>query len=343
MDKPQHIGSIIIDIEGYALSAADQRLLANRHIGGVILFSRNYQSPEQVTALIQQIKHVNSDLLVTVDQEGGRIQRFRQGLTSLPSLRTIGESYAKRSEYTLQFAYDCGWLMAAEMLSLGVDVSFAPVLDIDYGVSEVIGNRSFHRDPAVIIALAQRYIAGMRQAGMVAIGKHFPGHGGVAADTHTDKAIDCRDAAILNAEDLQPFAQLIQQQCLHGIMPSHVIYQAVAPEPAGFSPYWLQDVLKQQLGFQGMIFSDDLSMRAAGMLEDMYERVLVARAAGCDFVLICNNHEQIAGLLQRMNETGQPLTQKPRNFYGQHPYTWQQLQQNPLWKKIRQTNEWYNH
>ena len=336
MNNNQKIGSIIVNVEGTSLTATDKVLLQHPHVGGVILFSYNYQNPEQIIAFIQEIRQVRqTPLLITVDQEGGRIQRFREGLTPLLSLGKIGEFYdICPHEIILQLSKECGWVMAAEMLALGVDVSFAPVLDINRKLNQVIGDRSFNQDPLTIVALAEWYIAGMREAGMAAIGKHFPGHGGVMEDTHTDQAIDTRSWEVLEAEDLYPFKQLIASDHLQGIMPSHIVYRALDEQPAGFSKPWLQDVLRRRYGFTGTIFSDDLSMRAANVVGDLFERVLVARAAGCDFVLICNNPKELAGLLQKMEETEQPLIEQPVNLFSRHPYTWQELQQDKQWQAM---------
>ncbi len=271
----------MLDVAGLTLTQAEEEKINHPNTGAVILFSRNYQDPEQVTQLINNIRAArNGNILIAVDQEGGRVQRFRQGFTRLPP----ASSYAQNPE----LAESAGWLMAAELLAVGVDFSFAPVLDIDCGVSEIIGNRSFSTDPTLATRLSSLFRKGMNEAGMAATGKHFPGHGAVALDSHLTLPVDERELDSIRSKDLLPFKQLIDEG-LEGIMPAHVVYSKVDPNPAGFSPFWIQQILRQELNFNGTVFSDDLSMEGAASVGDFPERARLAQLAGCDMILVCNN------------------------------------------------------
>ena len=275
------IGPVMLDVEGLTLAPHEQEKINHPNTGAVILFSRNYQNPEQVTELINSIRAArNGEILIAVDQEGGRVQRFQNGFTRLPP----ASNYAQSPE----LAESAGWLMAAELLAVGVDFSFAPVLDVDCGVSEIIGNRSFSSSPALAAHLASLFRKGMNAAGMAATGKHFPGHGAVALDSHLTLPVDERDLDSIRAKDLLPFKQLIKEG-LEGIMPAHVVYPNIDPHPAGFSPFWIQKILRQELNFKGTVFSDDLSMAGAASVGDFPERARLAQQAGCDMLLVCNN------------------------------------------------------
>ena len=281
MSKQQTIGPVMIDIEGQALSQYDKEKIHHPNTGAIILFSRNYENPEQVNELIKAIRTVrNGEILIAVDQEGGRVQRFQTGFTRLPAAMT----YANQSH----LAEPAGWLMAMELLAVGVDFSFAPVLDIDCGISKVIGDRSFSQDCRLATEYASQFRKGMHRAGMAATGKHFPGHGAVSLDSHLTLPIDERDLDTLRNKDLIPFKQLIDEG-LEAIMPAHVIYPAVDDLPAGFSRKWIQQILRDELNFDGTVFSDDLSMKGAASVGDFPERARLAQQAGCDMILVCNN------------------------------------------------------
>lgn len=283
------LGPIMLDLAGTALSAEERELLRQSAVGGVILFARNYESPAQLAELTAEIHRLREPrLLIAVDQEGGRVQRFREGFTRLPPAGRLGEVHASDPARARAESDTLGWLMASELLSLGVDFSFAPVLDINRGLDPVVGDRGFSPEVEALCELASAWMKGARRAGMGSVGKHFPGHGGVAADSHTELPVDPRTVADLALEDLRPFERLIEQG-LEAVMPAHVLYPNVAPEPAGFSPYWLGDILRGQLGFQGVIFSDDLNMAAAAAGGDGLERARAALGAGCDMLLVCNN------------------------------------------------------
>lgn len=283
------LGPVMLDLEGVDLSAEERELLRHPAVAGVILFRRNFVAPEQLLALTQAIRSADArELLIAVDQEGGSVQRFRDGFTRLPAASRFGALYLQDQRAGLDAARAVGWLMAAELRQLGVDFSFAPVLDVEQGVSRVIGDRAFAATPDAVASLATAWLEGVHSAGMAGCGKHFPGHGGVVADSHLELPVDARELAVLEAFDLLPFRRLITQG-LEAIMPAHVRYSAVVPEPAGFSPFWLRELLRGRLRFDGAIVSDDLNMAAADAGGSPAERALSALQAGCDLVLICNN------------------------------------------------------
>ena len=280
------IGALMLDIAATTLTQEDIELLRTPQVGGVILFARNIESPKQVRALTDHMRAIRADLLIAVDQEGGRVQRLRTGFTLLPAMGRFGELYGSDPAQAILLAEQCGWLMATEVLAVGIDFSFAPVLDIN-DISDVIGDRAFANNQADIIVLTRAFMQGMQRAGMATTGKHFPGHGSVKADSHVAAAIDRRPYEAIFKKDMQSFIQLQPQ--LDALMPAHVIYDQVDPNPAGFSPFWIQNILRQQLKFDGVLFSDDLSMQAAGVAGGADARILAALNAGCDMGLVCND------------------------------------------------------
>jgi len=294
------LGPLMVDIAGTELSSEDLDILRNPLVGSVILFARNYRDPQQISALCGAIREVrNPPLLIAVDHEGGRVQRFRDGFTRLPPVRLLGRRYDEDRRDALGKAHSLGWLMAAELRAVGVDFSFAPCVDLDYGLSEIIGDRAFHRDPQAVTALATAYMAGMREAGMAAVAKHFPGHGAVRADSHLALPVDRRPLSDMEG-DLSPYRALIENQ-LPGIMAAHVEYSAVDPKPASLSRRWITDILRGTLGFHGCVFADDLSMAGAAAFGDVLERARLALAAGCDVLPICNDREAVRTALRHLD------------------------------------------
>ena len=298
------LGPVMLDVQGTDLTAEDIRRLQHPSTGAVILFSRNYQSPEQLRALTARIHGLrNPPLLVAVDHEGGRVQRFRLGFTAIPPMRALGAIWDAHPQQASALASDVGFIVGAELRAHGVDFSFAPVLDLDYGESGVIGDRAFHRNPRACAALAEALHRGLEAAGMASVGKHFPGHGYVRADSHLQTPIDERSMAELENDDLMPFRQLIAAG-MRGVMPAHVVYPKVDSRPAGFSSVWLKEILRDRMGYGGMIFSDDLSMEGASSAGGISARAELALGAGCDMVLLCNDSgradELLGGLRYQM-------------------------------------------
>lgn len=353
---------VIIDVAGLSLTDADRRRLAHPLVGGMILFGRNWESREQVAALCAEVKAVREDLLISVDHEGGRVQRFRtDGFTHLPPMRRFGEMWMKDGKggegsgamRAMAAASAAGYVLGAELRACGVDFSFTPVLDLDFGASSVIGDRSFHRDPRVVTMLAKSLMHGLLQAGVANCGKHFPGHGFVKADSHLEIPVDGRSLKAILQDDAIPYEWLATT--LTSVMPAHVIYSKVDPRPAGFSPRWLEEILREQLHFQGAIFSDDLSMAGARRIEgrevSYTEAAVVALNAGCDMVLLCNESvnseggraidELLEGLQEarergewRASEAGEQrrLALLPSG----HPITWDALMTEPRYMRALQ-------
>lgn len=296
----QKIGPVILDLVGCELSNEEREILQHPLVGGVILFSRNYANPEQLTQLCRATRAARKlPLLITVDQEGGRVQRFRDGFTRLPPMGEMGKIFERSPDAALKQAEQHGALMAAELLAVGIDLSFAPVLDLDKELNAVVGDRSFHRQPTIVTALAKAVMRGMHQSGMAVTGKHFPGHGSVNLDSHHAMPVDERSLDKISVDDLIPFAELIQAG-INAVMPAHILFPAVDSHPVGFSEYWLKKILRQQLKFSGVIFSDDLNMEGAGFAGDYSERASAALQAGCDMVLICNNRQGAIDILDRL-------------------------------------------
>ncbi len=328
------LGPIMLDLSGVELTTEDRETLHNPLVGGVILFSRNYESPEQLTALIREIHQLRKPkLLVAVDHEGGRVQRFRSGFSRLPAASKIGGRYKKDPRGAKKLAETAGWLMASELRAVGVDFSFAPVLDIDYGQSEVVGDRAWHRDPQTVAELAHAYMTGMQSAGMAATGKHFPGHGWVGGDSHTAMPVDERRYEDIYPDDILPFERMINYG-MAAIMPAHVIYRRCDTQPAGFSPFWLQEVLRKRLNFQGVIFSDDLSMEAAGAGGGFVERAERALDAGCDMLLVCNDRRAVLEILQGLKDRNDAASHsRLARMHGRHNVTRVELLRDPQWKQ----------
>ncbi len=302
------LGPIMTDVSGVVLTDEDRELLEHPAIGGVILFSRNYVDDQQLRDLVGSVAAIRTpSLLIAIDQEGGRVQRFADGFTRLPPLRWFGQQFNLDPAAARSLAHKAAWIMAVELLEFGIDFSFAPVVDIDWGLSEVIGDRAFHADPEVVSSLALSYTQGMRAAGMASVAKHFPGHGGVAADSHVSLPEDHRPYTDL-IEDLKPYQCLIDHG-LQGIMPAHVRYTEVDQQIASMSEYWLRTELRENLGYKGAVFSDDLSMAGAGVVGEVPERVVTTIKAGSDMVLICNDRDAVVATLDATEGLHQPTSQ----------------------------------
>lgn len=294
-------GPVMIDVSGPSLTDEDRKRLMHPLVGGVILFARHFEDRAQLRKLTRQIHKIKvPKLLIAVDHEGGRVQRFRaDGFTHLPAMARLGQVWMQDPMRAMSLATACGLVMAAELRACGVDMSFAPVLDLDYGVSKVIGDRAFHRDPRVVAMLARALAQGMAMVGMAACGKHFPGHGAVIADSHHEIPVDDRTLARIMKDDVAPYLWL-GDIVMPAIMPAHVIYPKVDDKPAGFSEKWIQEILRGQLHYDGVVFSDDLTMEGASVAGDITARAEAALGAGCDMVLVCNRLDLADELLKHL-------------------------------------------
>jgi len=298
----------MLDVEGLSLSPADRDLLCEPAVGGIILFSRNYASPTQLADLVAEIRAVRSPpLLIAVDHEGGRVQRFRDGFTVIPPMRQLGNHHDTDPPAAIDLARTAGWMIGAELRAMGIDLSFAPCVDLDWGVSEVIGDRAFHKKPGVVAELAGALAHGMRDAGMVAVAKHFPGHGAVVADSHKRLPVDRREFGDV-LDDMQPYEILIRQRAIGAVMMAHVVFSETDTLPAGFSSYWIGNQLRAQLGFDGAVFCDDLSMEAAAAYGPVPKRAALALAAGCDMVLVCNDRRAASATVAALRDYSKPTS-----------------------------------
>jgi beta-N-acetylhexosaminidase len=292
------LGPVMVDVGGLELTPDDVERLQHPQVGGVILFARNFAAPLQLIQLTHSIRELRTPaLVIAVDHEGGRVQRFRHGFTPIPAMRELGKLFDRDPAQGIAAARGCGFVMGSELQAHGVDFSFAPVLDVDYGESGVIGDRALHADPNVIAVLAEALQAGLNASGMMSVGKHFPGHGYVRADSHHEVPIDDRTLTEITARDLVPFQRLARSG-MGGIMPAHVIYPKVDSKPAGFSAVWLQRILREKIGFDGLIFSDDLMMEGASTAGGVVARANAALNAGCDMALLCNDPRSADSLLE---------------------------------------------
>jgi len=298
----------MLDIEGHQLTAADRTLLREAAVGGVILFSRNYESPSQLSDLVAAIRELRSPpLLIAVDHEGGRVQRFREGFTAIPPMRRLGRQYDGDPDDAVSLAKTAAWLIASELRAMDIDLSFTPCVDLDWGVSEIIGDRAFHRQPDVVADLASAYCSGLRSAGMAAVAKHFPGHGAVVADSHDQLPVDRRNFGEL-LDDMRPYEKLIAKRQLAGVMIAHIVYSETDALPASFSPYWIKEQLRSALGYDGAVLCDDLSMKATESMGSMPNRARLALQAGCDMVLVCNDRPAASATVASLQEYSNPLS-----------------------------------
>lgn len=324
-------GRLMIDIEGTSLSYADIELIKNNQVGGLILFERNFHSKEQIFDLCSEIKGIKRNILISVDQEGGRVQRFKSGFTRLPSMQALSDYAASNSN--INIFKEVGWLMAAELIAVGIDISFAPVLDVDRNTSSIIGNRSFSDIPSNVSSIAKEFISGMNEAGMQATGKHFPGHGGIFEDSHLLQPQDKRSLDELIKHDLIPFMDL--KDDIGGIMCAHILFPEVDALSAGFSPFWIKEILRNRIGFKGVVFSDDLTMKGAG--EYSYaERVNLSLSAGCDMVLICNSKDGVTEAITHMEQNNIGGSNVVPSMLSHSKILWEDLKNSDRRSKIRE-------
>ena len=314
----------MISIDGTTLSSSDKDLIRNRHVGGIILFTRNFHSQPQIEELCSEIKNIKNNIIIAVDQEGGRVQRFNGEYTQLPSMQVLGDYCISNNDYS--FAADVGWLMSLELIASGVDISFAPVLDVDRNTSSIIGNRSFSNKPQNVVDIASHFIQGMSEAGMKATGKHFPGHGGIKEDSHIAEPIDIRSHNELMDTDLKPFIELKDK--LSAVMTAHITYPDIDNVCVSFSEIWLKNILQNNIGFNGVIFSDDLTMKGAGNTS-MDEKAIKALNAGCDMVLVCNDYKGANSVINRFEKEDIDLNSRIGMMQKTKTCNWDDLADNP--------------
>ena len=325
LDNTQNLfGRLMISIDGMTLSSSDKDLIRNRHVGGIILFTRNFHSQPQIEELCSEIKNIKNNIIIAVDQEGGRVQRFNGEYTQLPSMQVLGDYCISNNDYS--FAADVGWLMSLELIASGVDISFAPVLDVDRNTSSIIGNRSFSNKPQNVVDIASHFIQGMSEAGMQATGKHFPGHGGIKEDSHIAEPIDIRSHNELMDTDLKPFIELKDK--LSAVMTAHITYPDIDNVCVSFSEIWLKNVLQNNIGFNGVIFSDDLTMKGAGNTS-MDEKAIKALNAGCDMVLVCNDYKGVNSVINRFEKEDIDLNSRIGMMQTTKTCNWDDLEDNP--------------
>lgn len=329
------LGPIMLDLEGLELQADEEALLQHPLVGGVIFFARNFESVDQLMALVKSIRNIRPNLVLAVDQEGGRVQRFKSGYTRIPAMQSFYTHYQQIGdrEVVLSLLNDVGWLLAAEVIASGVDMSFAPVLDVDDAHCSVIADRSFSADPHIVTEFAKAFINGMHEAGMAVTGKHFPGHGSVTEDSHLALPIDERSFKDIESSDLIPFVKLMDQ--LDAVMPAHIIFSNIDQSPVGFSRHWLQNCLRDTLRFNGVIFSDDLSMEGAASAGSYGDRAEQALNAGCDVVLVCNDRKGALKVVERLDSLAFSPTNKLSNMSAKRKWDWNELKNDPRWLTTR--------
>lgn len=328
-------GHLVLDLEGTRLTPRETEILRHPEIAGLIFFSRNFESPAQMRELCESVKSIRSDLLLCVDQEGGRVQRFREGFTRLPSMASVRLAVANLPEEQANaFVEALGWLMAVELIALGLDLSFAPVLDLDETRSQVIGDRAFSDQAELTCRLASAWIRGMHQAGMAATGKHFPGHGGVSADSHLELPVDRRDLDSLRAKDLIPFIRLLPE--LDAMMMAHLLYPMVDDQPAGYSQFWIGDLLRNELGYRGVVFSDDLTMLGAAGAGSIEARAEASLKAGCDLLLVCNQPGQAVAVLSWLESQNLEPHRAASSLLAKKAWDDQAIQSDPRYALAKQ-------
>ena len=324
--------SLMIDIEGPFLSQEDIELIGSPHVGGIILFERNFLDRNQITDLCFEIKSKKPEIIIAVDQEGGRVQRFKKGFSQIPSMQRLGDMVSYDKQAGLDLCKNTGWLIASELIASGIDLSFSPVLDLDQDLSSIIGDRAFSDQIDIVIECARAFIFGMNEAGMACVGKHFPGHGSISEDSHLEKPIDRRALNEIENKDLIPFKELINN--LDGIMTAHILYPDVDERITTFSKIWIKKILREQMKFEGMIFSDDLSMEGTNEFKSFYDKTKNAIISGCEMILICNNREGAKDALKYFEENNIEASEKIFSMLMANDVSWKDLEKNKIRSKI---------
>ena len=324
--------SLMIDIEGPFLSQEDIELIGSPHVGGLILFERNFLDRNQITDLCFEIKSKKPEIIIAVDQEGGRVQRFKKGFSQIPPMQRLGDLVSYDKHAGLDLCKNAGWLIASELIASGIDLSFSPVLDLDQDLSSIIGDRAFSDQIDIVIECARAFIFGMNEAGMACVGKHFPGHGSISEDSHLEKPIDRRALNEIENKDLIPFKELINN--LDGIMTAHILFPEVDERITTFSKIWIKQILKEQMKFEGMIFSDDLSMEGTNEFKSFYDKTKNAIISGCEMILICNNREGAKDALKYFEENNIEASEKTFSMLMANDVSWKDLEKNKIRSKI---------
>ena len=324
--------SLMIDIEGPFLSQEDIELIGSPHVGGLILFERNFLDRNQITDLCFEIKSKKPEIIIAVDQEGGRVQRFKKGFSQIPPMQRLGDLVSYDKHAGLDLCKNAGWLIASELIASGIDLSFSPVLDLDQDLSSIIGDRAFSDQIDIVIECARAFIFGMNEAGMACVGKHFPGHGSISEDSHLEKPIDRRALNEIEKKDLIPFKELINN--LDGIMTAHILFPEVDERITTFSKIWIKQILKEQMKFEGMIFSDDLSMEGTSEFKSFYDKTKNAIISGCEMILICNNREGAKDALKYFEENNIEASEKTFSMLMANDVSWKDLEKNKIRSKI---------
>ena len=324
--------SLMIDIEGPFLSQEDIELIGSPHVGGLILFERNFLDRNQITDLCFEIKSKKPEIIIAVDQEGGRVQRFKEGFSQIPPMQRLGDLVSYDKHAGLDLCKNAGWLIASELIASGIDLSFSPVLDLDQDLSSIIGDRAFSDQIDIVIECARAFIFGMNEAGMACVGKHFPGHGSISEDSHLEKPIDRRALNEIENKDLIPFKELINN--LDGIMTAHILFPEVDERITTFSKIWIKQILKEQMKFEGMIFSDDLSMEGTNEFKSFYDKTKNAIISGCEMILICNNREGAKDALKYFDENKIEASEKTFSMLMANDVSWKDLEKNKIRSKI---------
>ncbi|MDB3997074.1 beta-N-acetylhexosaminidase [Gammaproteobacteria bacterium] len=326
----ESFGRLMTSLEGLSLTPQDKKLLSNKHVGGIVLFSKNFESQLQIQSLCSEIKALKENIIIAVDQEGGRVQRFKNEFTALPSMQDLGNYVINKNNF--EICHEVGWLMASELAASGIDISFAPVLDVDKETSSIIGNRAFSNDPDLVSKLAGKFINGMNEAGMQATGKHFPGHGRIFEDSHISEPFDIRSYEELLEVDLKPFIEL--KNNLGSLMTAHITFPKVDDICVSYSDIWIKKILKEKLAFEGIVFSDDLSMKGAGDFS-MGEKAMKSIKAGCDMVLVCNNYEGTMDVIDAFEKNDVQRSAKIKDLKNFADINWNNLENQNRAKDVK--------